>query len=205
MAYGCTSTRRPTSRGTSTCNVQLGSDPDLLQQTAAHIVCVARRTNVSVDEVIELFISDSSFASRAQKTFRRLPQIFTGGECINETKYMDVRSAIRPLIVYEKRNMQHAAAVITSGSLTHLSSNLAGLPTAPAAPAAAPPKRKSALQIYLSAPSASDKKQKSSGGASSGTNPHESGAAAAAASSSSAGAGAGAGTGASARDAITVG
>ena len=62
--------------------------------------------------------------------------------------------------------------------------------------------------MYFATPGAPlDKKQKKSGGASSGTNPHELGTTGTAASSSSAGAGAGAGTGTgtSARDAITFG
>ena len=175
-------------------------------------MCVARQTNVSVDELLELFVFESNFGLRAQQTLQRLSETFRAGwgeiftgKRIHEIKYMNIRRQVIPLLVYEKKNTQPAAAAIASGSLTFLSTSLAGAPTAPAVPAA-PPKRKSEFENYFSsAPIASAKKQKSSGGASSGMNSHERDAAVAASSSNaSAGAGARQLEGQSAVDAITI-
>jgi len=79
--------------------VHLGSDPELLQQAAAHIACVARLTNVPIDELLELFVFVKQFGPNAQRalggmreTFRAgWREIFTDASMrINEKKYMSV-------------------------------------------------------------------------------------------------------------------
>ena len=198
-------------------NVQLGKDPDLLSQAAAHIINVARLTNVSLGTLMELFVFENNFGKRSQQTLEGMSEpfrmgwreIFTGkGMRINEAKYISIRKCIMPLLVYEKKNKAANAMPITSGSMTHLSTSLAGAPTASAVPAA-PLKRKSDFEsnYFSAAPIASaiPKKQKSSGGASSGMNSHERDAAAAASSSNaSAGAGARQPGGQSADAALTI-
>ena len=115
---------------------------------------------------------------------------------------MSVRQAIVPLLVLEKQNKKTGPLPLTSGSLNSiLSTSMVGAPAPPAPP---PPLKRKFIQTYFI--TLTNKEQRTSGGASSGTNPHELGTTGTAASSSSAGtgAGAGAGAGASARDAITL-
>ena len=187
---------------------------DLLSQAAAHIINAARLTNVSLDTPMELFVFESNFGKRAVQTLEGMSEPFRAGWCeiftgkgmrINEAKYVSTRKCIMPLLVYEKKNKTANAMPITSDSMAHLATTLAGAPTASAVPAA-PVKRRSDFEKYSSAaPIASAKKQKSSGGASSGMNSYKRNAAAAASSSNtSAGAGARQLEGQSAVDAITI-
>ena len=165
---------------------------------------------------MELFVFESNFGPRAQRTLQGMSEtsragwreIFTGkGMRINEKKYMGIRASIMPLLIYAKKHAQTHPQPLTSGSLAFLSTALAGAPTASAVPAA-PTKRKSDLANYFSAApiaSAIPKKQKSSGGASSRMSSDERDAAAAASSSNaSAGAGARQPGGQSADDAIII-
>ena len=144
---------------THPAKVALRLNGDLLSQAATHIINVARLTNVSPDTLMQLFVFESNFGTRSQQTLEGMSEpfragwreIFTGkGMRINEAKYISIRKAIMPLLIYEKKNKTANAMPITLGSMTHLSTSLAGVPTASAVPAA-PLKRKSDFANYFSA------------------------------------------------------